>query len=187
MGSGARTDAEVIAASRADPHVFEAIFDRHFGTISRYLRRRLSYPIADELAAEVFTTAFQGRHSYDLHRPDALPWLYGIASNLLRRHSREERQELLAYARRAAESPETGDPLDELLRRVLEPTLARALAELDPRDRDVLLLFAWGNLSYEEIAFALGLPVGTVKSRLNRARGLVRRALAPEEEEAVNG
>ena len=132
MAPGSRTDAEVIAASLASPRAFEAIFDRHFQAISRYLRRRLSYPVADELAAEVFTTAFRGRRSYDLERADALPWLYGIAANVLRRHSREERQELLAYPRRAAESGAGDEPLDELLRHVLEPALAQALAELEP-------------------------------------------------------
>ena len=186
MGSGAPTDAQVIAASLANPSAFEAIFDRHVGAISRYLRRRLPYPIADELTGEVFTVAFRGRRSYELGRPDALPWLYGIAANLLRRHTRVEEQELRAYARVPVDAG-SGEPLDELLNRVIEPTLARALAGLEARDREVLLLFAWANLGYEEIAFALELPLGTVKSRLNRARGLLRAALAPQGEEAVNG
>jgi RNA polymerase sigma factor (sigma-70 family) len=187
MGPGARTDAEVIAASLASPLAFEVIFDRHFAAVSRYLRRRLSFPVADELAAEVFTTAFRSRRSYDLDRRDALPWLYGIAANLLRRHSRDELNELQAYARTPVEAVAADDPLDELMRRVVEPALAQALAGLEPRDRDVLLLFAWASMSYDDIAFALELPIGTVKSRLNRARGLLRAALVPHGEEAVNG
>lgn len=192
MASSRSTDGEVIAASLADPVAFEAIFDRHFPAISRYLRRRLSYAIADELAAEVFTMAFAGRRSYDPGRPDALPWLYGIAANLIRRHARDEERELHAYSRTGIHAVAAigGEPLDELLRRVIEPTLARALAELEPRDREVLLLFAWANLSYDDIARTLELPVGTVKSRLNRAREVVRASLGPRvtgSEEAVNG
>lgn len=188
MRASALTDAEVIAASLANPRAFEAIFDRHFPAISRYLRRRLGTRVADDLAAEVFALAFRGRHSYDLTRGDARPWLYGIAANLVRRHSRDEQRELQAHARAARETAAAAvDPLDELLREAIEPALAGALAQLDPRDREVLLLFAWASLSYEEIAFALDLPIGTVKSRLNRARAILRTALDPRTEEAVNG
>jgi RNA polymerase sigma-70 factor, ECF subfamily len=192
VGSRAGTDADAIAASLASPRAFETVFDRHFPAVSRYLRRRLSYPVADELAAEVFTTAFRARRSYDLDRPDALPWLYGIAANLLRRHGREEQRELAAYARTAADAmaAAAGEPFEELVRRAIEPELAGALAELEPRDREVLLLYAWAGLGYGDIAFALDLPVGTVKSRLNRARAHVRAALDPQPasgEQAVNG
>ncbi|MEJ7567706.1 MAG: RNA polymerase sigma factor [Gaiellaceae bacterium] len=188
------TDAEVIAASLTEADAFEAIFDRHFSAISRYLRRRLRHPIADELAAEAFTTAFAGRRSYDLDRPTALPWLYGIAANLVRRHARDEERELHAYSRTGIDPVVASDsePLERLLRQDLEPRVAQALTDLDPGDREVLLLFAWANLGYEEIGCALVLPLGTVKSRLNRARGQVRASLeslfaAPTEEEAVNG
>jgi RNA polymerase sigma-70 factor (ECF subfamily) len=182
----------VIAASLTAPEAFEGIFDRHFRTISAYLRRRLTHTIADELAAEVFTTAFAGRRSYDLDRPDALPWLYGIAANLLRRHAREEERELHAYSRTRIDpvAASDGEPLERLLRRGLEPALAHALMNLEPSDREALLLFAWADLSYDDIAYALALPVGTVKSRLNRARGQVRASLAAQFaaviEEAVN-
>jgi RNA polymerase sigma factor (sigma-70 family) len=187
MASRVPTDAEVISASLASPREFEPIFDRHFPAVSRYLRRRLGSPVADDLAAEVFTVAFRRRRSYDLARPDALPWLYGIAANLLRRHSRDELNELHAYARTPLEPAAAGDPLDDLMRHVVEPALAQALAGLEPRDREVLLLFAWANMTYGDIAFALELPIGTVKSRLNRARAFLRAALVPNGEEAVNG
>lgn len=185
------TDAEVIGASMTDADAFEAIFDRHFAAISRYLRRRLTHTIADELACDVFTTAFAGRRSYDINRPDALPWLYGIAANLLRRHVREEERELHAYSRTGIDpvASSLGEPLERMLHRDLEPGLALALMDLEPRDREVLLLFAWAGLGYDDIAYALELPVGTVKSRLNRARGQVRASLAPRfadsSEEAV--
>lgn len=176
------TDAQVISASLETPQAFEAIFDRHFRPISRYLRRRLSRPIADELAAEVFTTAFAQRRSYDLSRPDARPWLFGIAANLFRRHVRDEDRELAAYTRTGIDpvtAPGAG-PLDQLVRREVGSALAEALMHLESRDREALLLFAWANLSYGEIAAALELPLGTVRSRLHRARAQVRGSLAPQ-------
>jgi DNA-directed RNA polymerase specialized sigma24 family protein len=182
----ADSDATVIGASLDDPRALVAIFERHFDSINRYLRRRLSRVAADDLAAEVFATAFSRRTAYDLNRPDALPWLYGIAANLMRSRARMEERELRALARTGvdrisvtAADPGAGGPL--------EPVLAAALLDLGAADREALLLFALGDLGYDQIAVALGLPVGTVKSRLNRARRLVRRRLnerSPAEEAA---
>lgn len=172
-----RSDADAIAASRSDPEAFVEVFDRHFHAIHGYLRRRVGSALADDLAASTFTEAFAGRGRYDRERPDALPWLYGIASNLLRRHYRTEERQLRAFAR-------TGiDPL----RSEPEPDfrgaeVAAALAALSDDDRETLLLFAWTELSYAEIATALGVPIGTVRSRLNRARTTVRELLAKEAE-----
>jgi len=174
-----RSDATAIAASLDEPRAFVAIFERHFEVIGRYLRRRLSETLADELTAEVFTTAFARRASYDLARPDARPWLYGIAANLLRAHARAEERELRALACAAADPTRSQAPADSPST-PLEPVLAGVLAALALGDREVLLLFAWGELTYEEIAHALELPVGTVKSRLNRTRALVRAAISTE-------
>jgi RNA polymerase sigma factor (sigma-70 family) len=186
----AGSDSEVIAASLVDGEVFLAIFERHFSSIHGYLRRRLSRDPAEDLAADVFATAFARRASFDLARPDALPWLYGIATNLLRNHLRLEERELrvLAEAKMESLAVDRG-PLGALLGSSLEPVLAQALLALSPQDRDVLLLFAWGELGYEEISVALGLPVGTIKSRLNRARSHVRDALlaAAQTREASHG
>jgi RNA polymerase sigma factor (sigma-70 family) len=186
------TDAELIATSVSDGDAFVAIFERHYEAISRYLRRRLARATADELAAEVFTTAFARRSRYDVQHLSALPWLYGIASNLLRAHAREEQRELRAFARSGVDPlGSLPEPLTDAFRQALDPAIAAALLELQPIDREVLLLFAWANLSYEEISKALDLPVGTVKSRLNRARHIARGALASllaaPSEEAVNG
>ena len=178
------TDAQVISASLDTPQSFEAIFDRHFQRISRYLRRRLSPAVADDVAAEVFATAFARRQSYDVSRPDALPWLFGIAANLVRRHVRDEHRELAAYTLSGLvlEPAADTEPVDGMLDRELESAIAEALMRLHAADREALLLFAWANLSYVEIATALEVPVGTVRSRLNRARGQVARALAPHME-----
>jgi RNA polymerase sigma factor (sigma-70 family) len=164
-----RIDAEAIAASLSEPRAFVAVFDRHFDAIHGYLRRRVGKEIADELAAETFAQAFEHRKRYDLRRPDARPWLYGIAHNLLRHHYRDEERALRAYARsvdlNASEPP------------VPSSEIATLLAELSSDERDVLLLVAWAELEYAEVAEALGIPVGTVRSRLNRARGRVRELL----------
>jgi RNA polymerase sigma factor (sigma-70 family) len=175
-----RSDATAIAASLDEPRAFVAIFERHFDVIGRYLRRRLSETLADELTAEVFMIAFARRASYDLARPDARPWLYGIAANLLRAHARAEERELRALARAAADPTRSPEVAVDSPSTPLEPVLAGVLAGLAPGDREVLLLFAWGELKYEEIAHALELPVGTVKSRLNRTRALVRAAISTE-------
>ena len=185
-----RTDADVLAASRCEPQVFIVIFDRHFAAISRYLGRRLRWPVAEELAAEVFATAFAARARYDVSRPDALPWLYGIAANAVRTHARREERELELVARAGADPAVTRIDSTDGVASGLESTLAKGLLRLSVDEREVLLLFAWADLGYEQIAEALGIPVGTVKSRLNRARAGVRAALAELEgtyEEVANG
>lgn len=175
------SDAAVIAASLDDGTGFGEIFDRYFVEIDRYLARRVGWVLADEIAAEVFVIAFRSRGRYDPAAADARPWLYGIAANLARRHWRTERRRLRAYARTGIDP--LCDDIGDLDRRVdalaAGPALAAALAALRPGEREALLLFAWGDLSYEEIAVALSVPVGTVRSRLSRARGRMRELLAP--------
>jgi RNA polymerase sigma factor (sigma-70 family) len=179
MGS-VPSDAQEIEASWSDPPRFAEIFDRHFGELHRYLRRRVGKELADDLAAETFARAFASRHRYDIAHPDARPWLFGIAANLLRRHARTERRRLLAYARSGVDpvSPsEIENVAGRLDAQAAGPRIAAALAALSAGHREVLLLFAWAELSYEEIGVALGLPVGTVRSRLSRARARMRELL----------
>jgi RNA polymerase sigma factor (sigma-70 family) len=167
---GPPTDAEAIAASLSEPRAFVAVFDRHFDAVHRYLWRRVGKEIADELASETFAQAFEHRKRYDRLRPDARPWLYGIAHNLLRHHYRDEERALRAYARSVdRDGSEPAGPRSS--------EVADLLAELSAGERDVLLLVAWAELEYAEVAEALGIPVGTVRSRLNRARGRVRELL----------
>lgn len=173
--AGEPTDAEVI---RVD---FAVVFDRHATAIYRYLARRAGTVLADDLLAQTFLVAFEHRDRYDTARPSARPWLYGIASNLLRRHHRDEVRQYRAWARSGIDPLEEAGPADESDDRLdaaaRSPSLARGLATLRPADREVLLLFAWGELSYDEIATALDIPLGTVRSRLHRARAHVRAAL----------
>ena len=176
------SDTEVIAASLVDDRRFGEIFDRHFADIDRYLARRVGRQIADDLAAEVFVIAFRGRASYDPSAAEVRAWLFGIAANLARRHWRTERRRLRAYARTGVDplgQLDTDDVNHRLDALSAGPRLAGALAALKHADREILLLFAWADLSYEEIADALAIPVGTVRSRLSRARARVRELLSP--------
>jgi RNA polymerase sigma-70 factor, ECF subfamily len=182
-----RPDSEVIAGSRAEPAMFAEIFDRHHGALHRYLRRRVGAGMAADLAAETFVTAFARRGAYRAQSPDARPWLYGIAHNLLRNHVRHEHRRLAAYARHGAEPVADAGALAEFSladaradAATAGAPLRLALADMAAGDRDVLLLFAWADLSYAEIAQVLDVPVGTVRSRLNRARRRLRAALSNE-------
>lgn len=171
------TDARIVVVSQTQSGRFAEIFDRHFEAIHRYLARRVGGQLADDLAAETFVEAFRARGRYDERFPDARPWLHGIAANLLRHHYREERRRLMAYVRRGVD-PVAPDETERAESRAdahaLGPRIALALASLRSADRDTLLLFSWADLSYGEIARALEVPVGTVRSRLNRARKRVR-------------
>ncbi|WNV75709.1 RNA polymerase sigma factor [Geodermatophilus sp. DSM 44513] len=177
-----RSDAELVARSVTEPESFAELFDRHAAEVHRYLGRRAGER-ADDLLSETFLIAFRRRTDYRPERLDVRPWLIGIATNLLHGHARAERRRYRALARAAAQPPEHGDdPADSAGRwsaEALRGPLAAALAGLHARDRDVLLLFAWGQLSYEEIAAVLDVPTGTVRSRLNRARRQTRAVLGP--------
>jgi RNA polymerase sigma factor (sigma-70 family) len=172
--------------SGPDPgEAFSRLFDEHAGDLHRYLARRVGTTIADDLVSETFLAALRGRHSYDPARAGVRPWLYGIAGNLLRRHLRHELRELRATARlvdpHVVETPE-GRIADRLDARTRVAQLAGALARLSDGDREVLLLTSWAGLSPVEIAQAMGIPAGTVRSRLHRVRRWLR-ANAPEPEE----
>jgi RNA polymerase sigma-70 factor, ECF subfamily len=174
------TDADAIAASLATPDAFGDVFDRHATTLYRYLVRRVGPHDADDLTSEVFRIAFERRETFDLTRADARPWLYGIATNLMARRNRSAVRRDRAMARVDAE------PTADFAQRVTDtvyaaavlPEVHAAVNALPAAERDALLLAAWEGLSYDDIAAALSIPVGTVRSRLNRARGKLRE-LAP--------
>jgi RNA polymerase sigma factor (sigma-70 family) len=175
------TDAELIARSGDSPESFAALFDRHAPAVHRYLTRRLGDSHAEDLVAQTFLVAFERRGRYDPTRPDARAWLFGIATNLLRRHHRDEARLLRALARASADPPPAQCHADGVASRVdagaLSRRLAALLADVPARERDVLLLYAWADLDADEISRALGIPPGTVRSRLHRARKRLRPAL----------
>ncbi|MBG0815966.1 RNA polymerase sigma factor [Planomonospora sp. ID82291] len=180
---GPASDAALIEGSLTDPDGFAGLFDRHSDEIHRYAARRLDdVSMADDVTAETFLVAFRKRARYDLSRADARPWLYGIASNLISGHRRAETRRLKALARSFRHAPDRAAGFEERsAERVtadrLRPVLAAALARLSSAERDLLLLVAWADLTYEEAAEALGIPVGTVRSRLSRTRAKIRRSL----------
>ncbi|HEY2674051.1 MAG TPA: RNA polymerase sigma factor [Rugosimonospora sp.] len=179
------TDAQVLAGR---PDEFGVVFDRYSRVLYGYCARRVGPDLAEDVVAETLLTAFEQRHRFDQTAQTARPWLFGIATNLLRNHRRAEVRGWRALARTGA------DPLDGV-RRVTDgiadrvdqrvdaaqavQAIAGALAAMPRGHRDVLLMYAWSGLDYAELAAALGLPIGTVRSRLHRARARLRQALPP--------
>jgi RNA polymerase sigma-70 factor (ECF subfamily) len=176
----AASDAELVARSLRDPVAFAAVFDRHWSAIHAFCSSRAG-DAGEDLAAEAFRIAFDRRAGYDARYASARPWLYGVATNVLREHFRRAERADRATRRTWALADRTvAEPLGPLEAAQLGPRLAVALASLDAADRDVLLLAAWAELTYDEIAHATGAPVGTVRSRLHRARTRLRAHLASE-------
>jgi RNA polymerase sigma factor (sigma-70 family) len=181
-------DATVIQLSLDDAEHFTVLFRRHAPHIQRYVVRRLGADAADDIVAETFLLAFRQRNRYDPARTDARPWLYGIATNLIGRHRRAEIRLYRALARTGADpvtEPFTDLVDDRVSAGHASRQLAAALARLSAEVRDTMLLAAWGDLSYEEIAVALGVPTGTVRSRLSRARSKLRQTLGDTDPSAL--
>ena len=151
------TDAECIERSLVDAEAFVPVFDRHYRRIHLFVCARVGRALADDIASETFVVAFRRRASYDASRGDAGPWLFGIAGNLLREHRRAETRRLRAYARAMRDDRDV-----DLQAGGLDATSAAALLEFEYEDRQMILLLAWADLSYAQIAEALELPFGTV-------------------------
>jgi RNA polymerase sigma factor (sigma-70 family) len=170
-----RSEGRIVEA-----HDFEAAFRQNFPAVYRFIARRVGAALAEDLAAEAFATAYRRRRSFDPGQGSLRSWLYGIAANLVRSHWRAE-QHLLALDARLRPEADISDGPDVVDQRVtaalLAPQLAAALGLLTRDQREVLLLHAWAELSHEEIAAALQVAPGTVRSRLSRARALLREHL----------
>jgi RNA polymerase sigma-70 factor (ECF subfamily) len=173
--SGSPTDAELVASSVRDSDAFTQLFERHWEALFRFCRSRAG-SAGEDIAAEAFRVAFDRRRHYNADYSDARPWLFGIATNLLRDHFRTTRREEQKLTRSATQDAlaQTDDEPNELERQLLGPQLANALQGLPAGDRDALLLLAWADLDYEQIAQALDVPLGTVRSRIHRARQRIR-------------
>ena len=175
-------DQADILASLGDPARFAAVFERPVVGVYRYIARRVGSTDAEDLTAETFADAFRHRARFEPDRGSARAWLYGIATNLLLHHHRGESRRLAAHGRIvpviASESAENGlvDKLDDAAR------LDAALSAIGPQLRDVVMLIAVAELTYDETAVALDIPIGTVRSRLWRARRELREALDASED-----
>ena len=176
-------DNDLIERSARDPAVFATLYDRHAPSVFRYAAQRLGDHAADDVMSETFLVAFERRSAYDLTVVDARPWLLGIATRLMRKHVRLEATAWKGMTADLA-AQIVPDLIDLAGARIdahrLTQRLAKALRRLPEIDRDTLLLYAWGNLDYAAIATAMEVPVGTVRSRLNRARRQLRRAAGIE-------
>jgi RNA polymerase sigma factor (sigma-70 family) len=173
-------DATVIRRSWCEPEQFALLFHRHAASLSRYATRRLGPQLAEDIVADTFLTAFRQRDRYDPSRADARPWLHGIAANLIRRYHRDETRWLQALERTGID-PVADSAADLAEARLTADAAARAVAAavaaLSPPQREVVLLITWAGLTYDQVAEALGIPEGTVRSRTNRARSRLRAAL----------
>lgn len=174
------TDAEVIGRSTHDPRAFGEIFDRHAPVLLGYVQRRVGPSDAEDVLADAFRIAFETRQRFDASRSSALPWLYGIAANLIMKRVRGRARLVRATERLwVVDDARNEVPFDELVTDHAENVallehVAHCVDDLPADDRETLLLYAWEHLSYDDIAVALGVPVGTVRSRLNRVRRRLR-------------
>jgi RNA polymerase sigma factor (sigma-70 family) len=175
---GADDDADAVAASLAQPACFGVLFDRYHAGIWAFLARYAGRNAADELAGDVFVAAFRNRQRYDPACGTVRAWLYGIAMNLQRTRWRSDARRARALERLAGGTTDAVTPIEaaddvqdgrQQLERVRD-----AMACLSEPHREVLTLYVWEQLSYDEIASALGVEVGTVRSRLARARSELR-------------
>ena len=168
-----RPDDEIIAASKEDPQLFVGIFDRHGRAIHSYVVRRAGSQVADDLISDIWLQSFRSRERYNRGCADARPWLYGIAKNVLRAHWRVHHG-----AETAALEPPPHDVWADVDDRIdagdRAAMVKRALGELEPDDREVLLLVAWEELTPTQAASVLGIPAGTARWRLHRARAHLR-------------
>jgi RNA polymerase sigma factor (sigma-70 family) len=160
-------------ARTGDSEAFGMLFERHAPTIYNYCFRRVgSWAVAEDLVSIVFLEAWR-RVDKKLPSGKELPWLFGIATNVVRNRRRSERRYAAALRRvsQPSSEPSFADDSDERIDD--EELMGRALAllaRLPRREQEVFALCAWSGLSYEDAAIALRIPVGTVRSRLSRAR-----------------
>jgi RNA polymerase sigma-70 factor, ECF subfamily len=171
-------DTDLLAMARDGvTGAFGVLFDRHAQSVYNFVfHRTADWSVAEDLTSAVFLEAWRHR-DVELVRDTALPWLLGVATNLLRNHRRSLRRYEAVLSRVPAPEPHS-DPAEDLVDRVDQERRMRRvldlLSELPAPDQEVLALCIWTHLSYSEAADALGIPVGTVRSRLYRARARLR-------------
>lgn len=149
-------------------------FDEHARSLGSYAARRVGPGLARDIVSDTFRVACERFGDYDAARGSERAWLFGIATNLIRHHWRSEERRLRIQARAASGSPSAVDPLlrvdDRLDASARYERVVDAVATLAPDDRDLLVLIAWEQMTSREVADVLGIPAGTIRSRLNRIR-----------------
>jgi RNA polymerase sigma-70 factor (ECF subfamily) len=165
------------SATVLDEDAFRAAFHEHGASVLRYATSRVGPIAGEDVAADTFVEAWRSRHRYDGNIASIEAWLLGIATRVIARQRRAERRWLqmcadTAAATSAAPDP-APDPLDRIDAAARRPELAASLRRLTIKERDPLLLHLLADLTYDQIAAALRIPVGTVRSRISRARARV--------------
>lgn len=172
----------------SDPDAFTVLVEQCQTQVYAYLARRAPAH-AEDLLARVWVEAYSARHGYDPSLGSARAWLFGVARHVLHRHWREQASAPRGHSLSAADEPAI-DPWDEVDRHVDSAALAvplrRALSELPDVDREMLLLIAWEQLTPTEAAAVVGVPPGTARTRLHRARSRMRAAMAADAPAVAN-
>jgi RNA polymerase sigma factor (sigma-70 family) len=169
------TDAEILRRSLQQPAAFAELFERYARDVGRFAARAVGSDAAEDVLSETFLVAYRRRGSYDHGVGSARPWLFGIAAKLIQKHRAEQAAHWRSYAAAVGAHEESDDGAihaagDRADAGAMLRALAPAIGQLAARDRETLMLYAWGDLTYDEIGRALGVPIGTVRSRLNRVR-----------------
>jgi RNA polymerase sigma factor (sigma-70 family) len=184
------TDCEIIVASRRRPELFEVIFERHYQAVFRFAAGRQGADEAADIASDTFIRAFDRRDRFRTDRENALPWLFGIAANVARERNRKRIRRLRMIRRSSIvfggdDSRFEVDATDRLDAMSQSRALAGALSKLTEDEYQVLMLLAIADFSYSDIAESLSIPIGTVRSRIHRARNKMRELL--EAERSISG
>jgi RNA polymerase sigma factor (sigma-70 family) len=177
------SDVELVRRSVDTPTAFAELYDRHGRRVVRYVARRVGAIDAEDIAAEVFVRAYSRRATCRGEHGSVLPWLLGVANHVIADHRRVESRRLETLERLAETTP-TSVEHEHV---GLAPELLRALRRVPAADRDALLLVVWGELSYDEAATALDVPIGTVRSRIARARKRLIGVLGEDVASAIPG
>lgn len=174
------TDDVLLETSKIQLESFATLVQRNDGQFSDYFRRRLGHDQIDDALAELWETAFRRRHAFDDGRGSAVGWLHGIAHNVVRHTWRTaQRSRHLVDRLELLSGPGVDvDPADALSERELARTVWTSLGALPDHEREVVELVVVREWSYELTARELGIPIGTVRSRLSRARSRMRNGAA---------
>ncbi|MGW2281459.1 RNA polymerase sigma factor [Streptomyces sp. NPDC001770] len=174
-----------------DRDAFAALYEEYARAVYNHAYRLTGdWPTAEEVLSETFLAAWRTRHAVEPEGGSLRPWLFGIATNKARNATRGTRRRLAFLARRPAPEP-VADIADATAGRVDDSrrlaAVRRALVGLRRQEREVLALCVWSGMDYAEAAEALGIPVGTVRSRLSRARDRLRRLSEEQLRRAPDG
>lgn len=176
-------DGELIKRSLTKPDAFESVFNRHYPAVLRFCVGRVGYSEAPDVAADTFLRAFDRRHRFDVDQATSLPWLFGIAANVSRERIRKLSRGVRAVSRLGPPpmvSPFEAEAVERIDAGTRSQDLASALSKLTPDEYAVLALAALADFSYQDIADSLDVPIGTVRSRLARAKRRMRELLATD-------